>query len=71
MPPLPPPPHTHTHTHSGKSKQARQAKHLWQYLVHRDEVLETFIHHLFKSKPQVYVSMKYSASALVKAVFVA
>ena len=34
----------------GHSVPAKQARHLWKYLVHRDECREAFIHHIFTSK---------------------
>ena len=40
------------------SKAAQQAKQLWKYLVHQDEVRETFIHYIFTNKVQVVAQRK-------------
>lgn len=34
----------------GQKAAARQARQLWEFLVHRDECREIFIHHIFASK---------------------
>ena len=34
----------------GQGAAARQARQLWEFLVHKDECREKFIHHIFASK---------------------
>ena len=32
------------------SKVAKEAKQLWEYLVHQEDIRETFIHYIFTNK---------------------
>jgi len=40
-------PLTYPRSHSSLAKDAKQ---LWEYLVHQEEVRETFIHYIFNTK---------------------
>ena len=40
-------PLTYPRSHSNLAKDAKQ---LWEYLVHQEEVRETFIHYIFNTK---------------------